>query len=57
MPYNNLPESMWGKMDDCVKSVMADGKSKENAIAICYSSMMGKKSKFKETMKTIVTKR
>lgn len=43
MPYNNLPESQWGKMDRCVTRVQATGKPKKRAIAICYSSIAGKK--------------
>ena len=43
MPYNNVPEPLWGKMDRCVDSVMADGMPKPTAIAICYSSIMKKK--------------
>lgn len=39
MPYDNLPESMWPKMDKCVQDVMDTGKDKEAAIAICYTSM------------------
>ena len=36
---------MWGKMDQCVKKVMAEnpGYGKEKAIAICHSSVVGKK--------------
>lgn len=43
MPYSNVPETLWGKMDRCVDSVMADGTPKPTAIAICYSSIMKKK--------------
>lgn len=39
MPYANLPKSDWGKMDDCVTKVMATGKDKQAAIAICYTSI------------------
>jgi hypothetical protein len=39
MPYDNLPKSDWGKMDDCVTKVMAQGKDKQAAIAICYTSI------------------
>lgn len=39
MPYDNLPRSQWGKMDRCVEKVMAEGNSKEKAIAICYTSI------------------
>lgn len=57
MPYNNMPESMWGKMDSCVKDVMGQGKDKQHAIAICYTSMMGKKTDtFHKSMKTMMQK-
>ncbi len=39
-PYSNVPEDKWGAMDDCVEKVMAKGKTKERAIAICYSSIV-----------------
>lgn len=44
MPYKNLPESEWGKMDNCVKQVMEKQPDleKPNAIAICYSTITGK---------------
>lgn len=41
-PYSNVPESQWEAMDDCVRKVMAKGKTKERAIAICYSSIVEK---------------
>lgn len=42
MPYTNLPESDWPKMDKCVDEVMAkDGVDKQSAIAICYTSISG----------------
>ncbi len=44
MPYSNVPEADWGKMDDCVDKVMAQGHSKESAIAICHTSIVGGKS-------------
>jgi hypothetical protein len=40
MPYDNMPKSMWAKMDSCVEKVQGEGKSKDSAIAICYTSMM-----------------
>lgn len=40
MPYSNLPQSMWGKMDDCKKQVMKKGQDEKSAIAICYNSLM-----------------
>ena len=42
-PYSNVPESQWGAMDRCVEKVMAKGKTKERAIAICYSSIVERK--------------
>ena len=42
MPYANVPKKLWPKMERCVKRVMEDGKTKEQAIAICYKSIMGK---------------
>lgn len=43
MPYGKLtsPEQV-EKMDSCIAQVMADGKDKSAAIAICYSSISGK---------------
>lgn len=43
MPYTNVPEVLWGKMDSCVQQVMRQGHAKPAAIAICYSSLVGKK--------------
>lgn len=43
-PYTNVPESEWGAMDRCVEKVMAKGKTKERAIAICYSSIVERKT-------------
>lgn len=44
MPYTNVkdPEQV-AKMDSCVAQVMAQGQDKPAAIAICYSSILGKK--------------
>jgi len=39
MPWDGLPESQWDKMDRCVEKVMADGKDKDAAIAICMNSL------------------
>lgn len=46
MPYKNLPDDpeTQGRMERCVKKVMADGKSKQSAIAICYTSLTKGKS-------------
>ena len=40
MPYPGVPEKDWGKMEDCVKKVMAQGHEKSSAIAICHSSIV-----------------
>lgn len=45
MPYDNLPESEWDKMDRCVEKVQGEGHDKEAAIAICYTSITGKSIK------------
>lgn len=53
MPYSNVPVTpaskkaralgdQTGKMDSCVKKVMAQGHSKESAIRICHASIVGK---------------
>lgn len=44
MPYTNVPESDWPKMDRCVDDVMAKQPDleKENAIAICHESIVEK---------------
>lgn len=42
MPYKNLPESEWGKMDACVDKVQGQGHDKQSAIAICYTTISGK---------------
>lgn len=43
MPYTNLPESEWNKMDRCVVDVQKQGHDKKAAIAICYASITGTK--------------
>lgn len=45
MPYQNLPKDKWEPMDRCVEQVMGRGHSKDSAIAICYTSIMGDKKK------------
>lgn len=42
MPWDNLPESLWQKMDDCVEKVKAEGNDEEKAIRICYASLTEK---------------
>jgi len=43
MPYSNVPSDKTAAMESCVAQVQATGKPKQAAIAICYSSIMGKK--------------
>lgn len=42
MPYRNMPQSLWGKMDRCVEKVIGEGHDKKSAITICYTSLMHK---------------
>lgn len=42
-PYPGIPSARTADMEKCVKKVMAEGKSKSSAIAICHDSIMGKK--------------
>lgn len=44
MPYTNVPEDLWDKMDSCVEQVQAEGNDKETAIAICHASIVGGKA-------------
>lgn len=41
MPYSNVPEKLWEKMDRCVEQVQAKQPDldKESAVAICYESV------------------
>jgi len=39
MPWENLPESDWPKMDECVKAVTDSGESEESSVAICYDAI------------------
>ena len=44
MPYSNFPKDIpISTIDSCVAKVMATGKSKESAIAICYESLVNNK--------------
>jgi len=43
-PYAGVPPSKTADMERCVKKVMAEGKSKSSAIAICHTSIMGKEA-------------
>jgi 2'-5' RNA ligase len=44
MPYTNVPPGpKQQKMERCVQQVMADGHDQQTAIAICYTSIVGKK--------------
>ena len=45
MPYANVPENLWPKMDSCVESVMQkQGLEKGRAVAICHAQIVGDKS-------------
>jgi hypothetical protein len=44
MPYSNVSEDKQDAMHRCVQKVMAGGQDKQSAIAICYTSIMGKES-------------
>jgi len=46
MPYTNVPEKLWDKMDRCVEQVQKNQPEldKENAVAICYDSVVDSKS-------------
>ena len=45
MPYANVPENLWPKMDRCVEDVMAkQDLEKSRAVAICHAQIMGDKS-------------
>lgn len=41
MPYSNVPAGLTSKMERCVEKVMAGGKDKKAAIAICYKQVVG----------------
>lgn len=43
MPYPGVPSHLTQKMERCVSKVMATGKDKSSAIAICHGQIMGKK--------------
>lgn len=47
MPYRNMPKDSetQATMERCVKKVVSGGKPKQNAIPICYASIMGKGGK------------
>ena len=42
MPYENVPADKQDEMERCVQQVMGDGKDEQSAIAICYTSIVGK---------------
>lgn len=49
MPYANFPSDIpVSKIDSCVEKVMAQGKSKESAIAICYESLVNKEINYRK---------
>lgn len=46
MPYKNMPKEKWPAMERCVEDVLnknkgKEGFGKENAVAICYSTIIG----------------
>jgi len=45
MPYPNLPQSLWGKMEKCVARVKARQGKKVNPYAICYMALKKAKTK------------
>lgn len=56
MPYPNLPESDWPKMDKCVADLQAQGHDKESAIAICYTSISGNAAKAQKYAEELAVK-
>ena len=51
MPYSNVPEALWGKMDSCVEQVMEkQGIEKGPAVAICRTQLVPEKSIDEEDM-------
>lgn len=48
MPYDNLPQGEWDKMDKCVEKVQAQGHDKDSAIAICYTAITEGKATAKD---------
>ncbi len=45
MPYTNVPENLWPKMDRCVENVMAkQNLEKSRAVAICHAQIVGEKA-------------
>ena len=40
MPWSNVPEDKWPAMEKCVSALTEEGKSKESATAICYTSIV-----------------
>ena len=58
MPYNNMPRSLWGKMDRCVQDRMRkEGITKQQAMGACYDSIMGKPMNRKDDMSSSRKKR
>lgn len=47
-PYSGVPPALWNRMESCVADVMAKGKDKSAAIAICHVALMGKDTSGKE---------
>jgi len=45
MPYSGVPSNLTAKMERCVSGVMAKGRNKSSAIAICHNSVTGASKK------------
>ncbi len=43
MPYTNIPKNLWGRADRLVKRLTRRGHSKDSAVAIAYSALVGQK--------------
>src|SRR3972149_5476533 len=58
MPYSNVPEDLWGKMDSCVEQKMAEQPDveKPRAIAICHSQIVKEKADMEQSSTIVQTK-
>jgi len=55
VPYTNVPEDLWGKMDSCVEQIMAErGYEKERAISICHAQIVKEKEMGEDKPKGLV---
>lgn len=48
VPYGGTTPEQDKKIERCVSNLMANGKSKDSAIAICKSSVLGTHKRFKK---------